>query len=115
MGGWRTRLSHVPDHVILNSWLGKREYDRRRPLRGVQCPYLYIDCGQHDVDLELLRELCPQVVIGKTVGAGHKALQDVPDQINAMLNRFIHHADGIAAEMVRTGGVFQYNLADAAI
>ena len=42
-------------------------------------------------------------------GAGHKALQDVPDQINAMLNRFIQHADGIAAEMVRTGGVFQYN------
>ena len=36
-------------------------------------------------------------------GAGHKALRDVPDQINAMLNRFIQHADGIAAEMVRTG------------
>ena len=42
------------------------------------------------------------MVIGKTVGAGHKALQDVPDQINAMLNRFIQHADGIAAEMIRT-------------
>ncbi|MCY4369872.1 MAG: alpha/beta hydrolase [bacterium] len=115
LGGMAERLSHVPDHVILNSWLGKREYDPTETLRGVRCPYLYIDCGQPDVDLELLRELCPQVVIGKTVGAGHKALQDVPDQINAMLNRFIHHADGIAAEMVRTGGVFQYNLADATI
>ena len=50
------------------------------------------------------------MVIGKTVGAGHKALQDVPDQINAMLNRFIQHADAIAEEMVRTGGVFQYIL-----
>ena len=48
------------------------------------------------------------MVIGKTVGTGHRAMQDVPDQVNAMLNRFIQHADAIAAEMVRTGGVFQY-------
>ncbi len=109
LGGMAERLSHVPDHVILNSWLGKKDYDPTDTLRAVQCPYLYIDCGQPDVDLDLLRELCPQVVIGKTVGAGHKALQDVPDQINAMLNRFIQHADGIAAEMIRTGGVFRYN------
>ena len=32
-----------------------------------------------------------------------------PTQINAMLRRFIEHADAIAAEMVRTGGVFQYS------
>ncbi len=109
LGKMAERLAEVPDHVILNSWLGKRDYDPTETLRAVRCPYLYIDCGQPDLDLELLRELCPQVVIGKTVGAGHKALADVPDQINAMLNRFIQHADGIAAEMVRTGGVFQYN------
>ena len=42
------------------------------------------------------------------MGAGHQATKDVPDQINAMLRRFIQHADAIAAEMVRTGGVFQY-------
>ena len=42
------------------------------------------------------------------MGSGHAALQEVPDQINAMLNRFIQHAAEIAAEMVRTGGVFQY-------
>ncbi len=109
VGGMAERLSEVPDHVILNSWRDKKDYDPTPTLRRVRCPYLYIDCGQPDLDLDLLRKLCPQVVIGKTVGAGHKALQDVPDQINAMLNRFIHHADAIAAEMVRTGGVFKYN------
>ena len=103
------RLAEVPDHVILNGWKGMMGFDAESIMRGVKCPYLYIDCGQPDLDLDLLRELCPQVVIGKVVGAGHKALQDVPDQINAMLNRFIQHADGIAAEMVRTGGVFRYN------
>ena len=84
-------------------------FDAGPVLSRVRCPYLYIDCGQPHLDLDLLRELCPQVVIGKTVGAGHKALQDVPDQINAMLNRFIDHADAIAEEMVRTGGAFRYN------
>ena len=115
LGKMAERLAEVPDHVILNSWQGKKDYDPTETLHGVRCPYLYVDCGQPDVDLGLLRELCPQVVIGKTVGAGHKALQDVPDQINAMLNRFIQHADAIAAEMVRTGGVFRYNLTSPCI
>ncbi len=113
LGGMAERLAEVPDHVITNSWQGKDNYDPTPTLRRVRCPYLYIDCGQPDLELDLLRDLCPQVVVGKTVGAGHKALQDVPDQINAMLNRFIQHADGIAAEMVRTGGVFQYNFPES--
>ena len=103
------RLAEVPDHVILNGWAGMMAFDAGPVLSEVKCPYLYIDCGQPHLDLDLLRKLCAQVVVGKVVGAGHKALQDVPDQINAMLNRFIRHADGIAAEMIRTGGVFQYN------
>ena len=113
LGGMAERLAEVPDHVITNSWQGKDNYDPTPTLRRVRCPYLYIDCGQPDLELDLLRDLCPQVVVGKTVGAGHKALQDVPDQINAMLNRFIQHADGIAAEMIRTGGVFQYNFPES--
>ena len=108
VGNMADRLAKVPDHVILNGWHGMSAFDPGPILEGVRCPYLYIDCGQPDLDLDLLRELCPQVVIGKPVGAGHRALQDVPDQINAMLNRFIQHADAIASEMVRTGGVFQY-------
>ena len=110
LGGMAERLAEVPDHVIFNGWHGKSGFDPGPILRQVECPYLYIDCGQPDLDLELLRKLCPQVVIGKTVGAGHRALQDVPDQINTMLRRFIEHADAIAAEMVRTGGVFQIHL-----
>ena len=94
--------------MILNGWQGMMAFDPAPILAGVKCPYLYVDCGQPRVDLDLLRELCPQVVVGKPVGAGHGALRVVPDQINAMLRRFIEHADAIAAEMIRTGGVFQY-------
>ena len=112
VGNMADRLAKVPDHVILNGWHGMSAFEPGPILEGVRCPYLYIDCGQPDLDLDLLRELCPQVVIGKPVGAGHRALQDVPDQINAMLNRFIQHADAIASEMVRTGGVFRYAFPD---
>ena len=109
VGGLEERLAGIPDHVIVRAWQAMSAYDPTETLKQMNCPYLYIDCGQPDLDLELLRELCAQVVIGKTVGAGHQATKDVPDQINAMLNRFIGHADAIAAEMIRTGGVFQYN------
>ncbi len=102
------RLARLDDHMILNGWQGMMAFDPAPILAGVKCPYLYVDCGQPRVDLDLLRELCPQVVVGKPVGAGHGALRVVPDQINAMLRRFIEHADAIAAEMIRTGGVFQY-------
>ena len=102
------RLARLDDRMILNGWQGMMAFDPAPILAGVKCPYLYVDCGQPRVDLDLLRELCPQVVVGKPVGAGHGALRVVPDQINAMLRRFIEHADAIAAEMIRTGGVFQY-------
>ncbi len=113
VGGLADRLAGIPDHVIVRAWQAMSVYNPTSTLRQMKCPYLYIDCGQPDLDLGLLRELCPQVVIGKTVGAGHQATKDVPDQINAMLNRFIQHAEGIAAEMIRTGGVFQYNFPSA--
>ena len=98
----------VPDHVIVRQWWALSTFDPAPVLRRVKCPYLYIDCGQPYLDFDLLRELCPQVVIGKTVGSGHAATRDVPDQVNAMLRRFIQHTDAIAAEMIRPGGVFQY-------
>ena len=104
-------LAGLDDQVILNDWHGLSAFDSRPVLEGVEVPVpLHRLAGQPYLDLDLLRELCPQVVIGKPVGAGHSALRIVPDQINAMLRRFIDHADAIAAEMVRTGGVFQYHL-----
>ena len=108
-GSFIERMTPVPDYVLVNGWQTMTLFDPVPVLPKVKAPYLYIDCGQPGVDFVWLRELCPQVVIGKTVGSGHKALQDVPDQVNAMLRRFIENADALAAEMIRTGGVFQYS------
>ncbi len=108
-GSFIERMAPVPDYVLVNGWQTMTLFDPVPVLPEVKAPYLYIDCGQPGLDFGWLRKLCPQVVIGKTVGSGHKALQDVPDQVNAMLRRFIDHADELAAEMIRTGGVFQYS------
>jgi hypothetical protein len=34
-------------------------------------------------------KLCPQLIIGKVVGAGHFPTLEVPEQINSMIERFI--------------------------
>ncbi len=50
---------------------------------------LLISSGRHVQDVNRLREFCPQLVFGQTVGAGHFNHLEVPDQVNAMIERFI--------------------------
>jgi hypothetical protein len=45
-------------------------------------------------DLARLRQLCPRVVTGQTVGAGHFHQIEVPEQVNAMIDRFLAPAVG---------------------
>jgi pimeloyl-ACP methyl ester carboxylesterase len=40
-------------------------------------------------DLDRLQEICPQLVVAKTLLAGHFSTIEVADQINAMLERFL--------------------------
>jgi hypothetical protein len=40
-------------------------------------------------DLDRLKELCPQLVIAKTLLAGHFNTIEVADQVNAMIDRFL--------------------------
>ena len=50
---------------------------------------LYIDTGTPNADLQRFHELCPQLVTGKTVGSGHFLELEVPEQVNAMIDRFL--------------------------
>jgi pimeloyl-ACP methyl ester carboxylesterase len=52
-------------------------------------PALYIQAARPRPELERFGELCPQLVIGRTVGAGHFHQLEVPDQVNAMIERFL--------------------------
>ena len=98
----------MPDHAIKATWQGLRGWDSVPALESCAVPYVYIDHGQPDVDIAKIRAHCPQVVYGQTVGAGHWALTEVPDQVNGMLRRFAEFAEEMAAYAVATGGSFDY-------
>jgi pimeloyl-ACP methyl ester carboxylesterase len=41
------------------------------------------------VDLARLQQIRPDAIIGTVIGSGHFVMLAVPDQINAMLDRFL--------------------------
>lgn len=51
-------------------------------------PLLYVH-ARVPADLARLRELRPDVLLGSVVGSGHWMTLEVPDQVNAMLDRFL--------------------------
>ena len=71
----------------LNSWNGVGAM----ALCGV--PTLMIRAGLYDhPDALRLREIKPDLEVGVTVGAGHFHQLEVPDQVNAMIERFLELA-----------------------
>ncbi len=51
-------------------------------------PLLYVH-ARVPADLTRLKEVCPDVLLGAVVGSGHWMMLAVPDQVNAMLDRFL--------------------------
>jgi hypothetical protein len=43
----------------------------------------------HPEDLVPVRALCPTLVTGQTVGAGHFHQLEVPEQVSPMIDRFL--------------------------
>ena len=102
------RIDDAPERSIHATWDALMRWDPASALEGLEAPFLYLDHGQPDVDLDLLRQYCPQMITGQTVGAGHRALQEVPEQVNPMLERFIRHAAALADYARSTNGAFHY-------
>jgi len=80
----------TPQHVLvptfnsLNRWSGEDIAGR------VSIPVLLITAGDGlPADMARTRELLPQVELGRTVGVGHFAHAIAPDQVNAMIARFL--------------------------
>jgi pimeloyl-ACP methyl ester carboxylesterase len=61
-------------------------------LKNAQCPLLYVH-AKAPADLQRLVELRPDAMIGQVVGSGHYLMLTVPDQVNAMLDRFLDVID----------------------
>ncbi len=65
--------------------------DGSESLARVRCPVLLVVAGA-PVDAERLRSLQPEAWVGRVVGSGHWLTLAVPDQVNAMLDRFLELA-----------------------
>ena len=82
-------MTSAPRHVFASAIEQAWSCDLAGAAAACKVPALYIQAAAPRPELELLGELCPQLVIGRTVGAGHFNMLEVPDQVNAMIERFL--------------------------
>jgi pimeloyl-ACP methyl ester carboxylesterase len=74
----------VPTFESISGWSGEELVDR------VCSPVLLITAGDGiPADMVRTRALLPELELGRTVGVGHFAHAVAPDQVNAMIARFL--------------------------
>ena len=81
-------MSSAPQHVLASCWDALLAFDGEAAAKACRVPALFIDAGGIG-DTARFRSLCPQLIVEKTAGSGHFHQLEVPDQINAMLDRFL--------------------------
>ncbi len=84
----------TPPHAAVSTMANVfNGYDSTPAAKACTAPVVYLDAGVPLIeqlrDLDRFKAVCPQLVIAKTFGAGHFAPLEVPDQVNAMIARFI--------------------------
>lgn len=83
------RAADTPQHVVVGIWDALLQWDAAAAAAACTVPVLYIDAGSPNWDAGRFKELTPQLVTGATVGSGHWHQLEVPDQVNAMIDRFL--------------------------
>jgi pimeloyl-ACP methyl ester carboxylesterase len=81
-------MAAAPQHVMVSAMECVIGCDMAASVAGCIAPALLINARPR-TDPALLTQLCPQIMIGQTVGAGHFNQLEVPDQVNAMIERFM--------------------------
>jgi pimeloyl-ACP methyl ester carboxylesterase len=82
-------MSSAPQHVMASAMEQIGNWDGEAAARGCNVPLLVLTAAPPRYDMARLKELCPQMMHGQTVGAGHFHQLLVPDQVNAMIDRFM--------------------------
>jgi len=81
-------MSSAPQHVMASAFAGIF-CDTAASVAACKVPLLILMAAQPLSDVIRLRQACPSAVIGQTVGAGHFHQLEVPEQVNAMIDRFL--------------------------
>jgi len=83
-------MCSTPQHVMHSAFEQLAAFDSESAARACRVPLLLIDAEVGLPDRARFKELCPQLVCAQTAGAGHFHQLEVPDQVNAMLERFFY-------------------------
>jgi pimeloyl-ACP methyl ester carboxylesterase len=84
------QAARTPAHVTSSIWEeASSSWDDAAALTRCRAPLLYLDAGTPNADLRRAAQLNPSIVLGRTVGTGHFSQLLAPEQVNAMLDRFL--------------------------
>ena len=79
-------MSAAPLATAVAGWQAIVDFDAAAVLPHVHVPVLVISAGEPEAGLA---ERITDITLGRTVGAGHFVQLEVPDQVNAMIERFL--------------------------
>ena len=85
-----SEMIETPQHVMHSAFENLIAFDGEAAARACKVPMLLIDAEPPIVERARFREACPNAVVAQTAGAGHFHQLEVPDQVNAMLERFLY-------------------------
>ena len=85
----RRDMAAVPDHVAQSCIAGMGQWDGPAAAGACRVPAVHIAADEPINDAAALRALNPLLRTGQTIGAGHFNHLEVPDQVNAMIERFL--------------------------
>lgn len=82
-------MSSAPQHVMASAFEHIFACDTAAAAAKCKVPILNLIATQPLTDLARFQALCPHLINGQTVGAGHFHQLEVPDQVTAMIERFL--------------------------
>ncbi len=84
-------MSSTPQYGVVSAFEGLRDYDPTEAAGGLALPGVYIaaDELQPRSNMTRFHEMFSDILYGKTVGSGHFCQLEVPEQVNAMIERFL--------------------------
>jgi pimeloyl-ACP methyl ester carboxylesterase len=81
-------MTSVPQHTMVSAMRGNLA-QTPEALGAVAQPFLLISAGWVPLDLEAIRAVVPNLSYAQTYGSGHFSMLEVPEQVNAMIERFL--------------------------
>jgi pimeloyl-ACP methyl ester carboxylesterase len=82
-------MLRVEERVAIESYGAILAFDAERAAREVTAPVLSIDAAKPVNSARSLRPFFARFLGGRVAGAGHFAQLEVPEQVNAMMDRFL--------------------------